>query len=345
MGSLALAGLALTWGYGWVITKYGFDYIEPFTFAALRSLLSVAFLFVLLLVLRRPLKLVAPGLTLVIGLLQTTGFVVFTFWALEHSGAGKTSVLAYTMPFWLLLLAWLILGERLRGLQWPAVGLAFAGLVLVIDPRQLSAGLPSVMAAAGGLCWAGSAVAVKILHRRYTVDVLALTAWQMLLGTPALLLVAAFTWTGMPQWNSQLVAVFAFNVLIANGLCWVLWGFVLRTLSAGVAGIGTLAVPVVGVVAAWIHLGERPQPAEAAGMTLIVAALGLLALMEILRGRRERRLTRELTEAGSWVATSRASGTLEPCSEPLRSTSGTPSSLTATRVNVTSDASTSSRRS
>ena len=55
-------------------------------------------------------------------------------WALESGGAGKTSVLTYTMPFWLLLLAWAFLGERLRGVQWLAVALALAGLVLVLEP-------------------------------------------------------------------------------------------------------------------------------------------------------------------------------------------------------------------
>lgn len=330
LGSLALAGLALTWGYGWVVNKAAFAYIEPYTFAALRSLLSAGFLFVLLLVMRRPLKLVAPGLTLLVGLLQTTGFIALTMWALAHSGAGKTAVLTYTMPFWLLLLARLMLGERLRGAQWAAVALAFAGLIFVLDPRQLTVDVASLAAVAAGVCWAGSAVAVKILHQRHCVDVLALTAWQMLLGTPLLVVIAAFTWTGTTQWGAPLAAIMTFNVVLANGVAWVLWTFVLRTLAAGAAGIGTLAVPVVGVAAAWLHLGERPSPAEAAGMALIVAALGLLAATETIQGRRRRRLTqRLLSEEGESTAAS-ASGTLDSCSAPSPSTSGTRSSRTLT---------------
>jgi len=46
--------------------------------------------------------------------------------------AGKTAVLLYTMPFWVILLAWPILGERIRGLEWLAVILAFAGLVCIV---------------------------------------------------------------------------------------------------------------------------------------------------------------------------------------------------------------------
>jgi drug/metabolite transporter (DMT)-like permease len=49
--------------------------------------------------------------------LTTTGSVGFSTWALESGAAGKTAVLVYTMPFWVLLLAWPILAERIRGLQ------------------------------------------------------------------------------------------------------------------------------------------------------------------------------------------------------------------------------------
>ena len=343
LGGAALVALALIWGYGWVSVKVGLDYAEPYTFAALRSVLSVVFLFVLLLLMRRPLRPVAFGLTLLVGLLQTSGFIACTMWALAHAGAGKTAVLAYTMPFWLLLLAWVFLGERLRGLQWPAVGLAFVGLILVIGPWQL-AGVPaSLIAVAGGLCWAGSAAVVKIMQRRHEVDVLSLTAWQMLLGTPILIVIAAFTYAGMPAWSATFIEVLAFNVLLVNGVAWFLWLFALHALSAGGAGIGTLAVPVVGVVAAWVHLGERPGAAEAAGMALIIAALGILTLREV-GVTRQRRLLIPGTAKGVSADSEppEQSGTLPSCSEPSPSTSGTPSSSTSAAENESSAAPTSS---
>jgi len=42
-------------------------------------------------------------------------------------------------------------------------------------------------------------------------------------------------------------------------------------------GLGTLAKPVIGVLAAWLQLGERPAPLEATGMGLIGTALAMLA--------------------------------------------------------------------
>ena len=198
LGALALALLALIWGYNWVVMKIGLEYAQPFTFSALRTFLGALSLFALLLVLRRPLRPPPLGYTIVIGLLQTTGFVGLLMWALESGGAGKTSVLTYTMPFWLLLLAWAFLGERLHGVQWLAVALALAGLVLVLEPWHLQGGFSSALAVAGGFCWAASAVVVKRLQARHEVDVLSLTTWQMLFGSLPLVLIAALTWQGGP---------------------------------------------------------------------------------------------------------------------------------------------------
>lgn len=70
-----------------------------------------------------------------------------------------------------------------------------------------------------------------------------------------------------------------------SGLAWVLWTRALHCLPAGAAGMGTLAVPVIGVAAAWIVLGERPVATEAAGIVLIVIALAALAAHELAAGR------------------------------------------------------------
>jgi len=127
LAALALLALAPVWGYNWVVMKVGLRYSQPFTFSALRTFFGAVILFIVLAILRRPLRPRALGLTTVLGLLQTTGFVGLAMWALESGGAAKTSILIYTMPFWLLLMAWLVLGERLGKMQWAAVALASPG--------------------------------------------------------------------------------------------------------------------------------------------------------------------------------------------------------------------------
>jgi drug/metabolite transporter (DMT)-like permease len=285
LGILALVVLGPVWGYGWVATKVALEYSDAMTFAALRVPLSAACLFLVMIVLRKPLRPPPLGWTMLIGLLQTTLFVGLVITALHSAGAGKVSVLTYTMPFWLLLLAWVFLGERLRGAQWLAVGLAFAGLILVVRPWELEGAASGLLTLLGGLSWAASALVVKLMQRKHTVDVLSLTAWQMVFGSIPLIVLAVLTYGGPPEWTFGFTWGLVYTVVLANAVAWFLWLYALHALPAGAAGLGTLSIPVVGVVAAWVQLGEVPTLVEGIGMVLIIAALAVLAAYGLLAGR------------------------------------------------------------
>jgi drug/metabolite transporter (DMT)-like permease len=282
----ALLLLALIWGYSWVVMKIALGYVQPFTFAALRTFLGALALMVVLPVLKRPMRPKAFWPTALLGVLQTTGFVGLLTWALQDGGAGKTSILTYTMPFWLLLMAWVVLGEKLRGFQWPAVALALAGLVLILAPWRLEGKTSDFLALSGALFWAASAVCAKILRRRHEVDLLSLTAWQMLLGSLPLIAIALATWEGPPRWTGTFIAALAFVAVFGNALAWILWLYILNSFRAGTAGLATLLTPVIGITSAWIQLGEQPGLREGLGMVAIVAALLLTGLWEFLSGRR-----------------------------------------------------------
>jgi drug/metabolite transporter (DMT)-like permease len=281
----ALVLLALVWGYNWVVMKVAMQYADPFTFGALRNFLGAVFMFALIAALRRPLRPKALGLTAVFGLLQTTGFGGLAMWAIYLGGAGKTSVLAYTMPFWLLIIAWPMLGERIRGLQWLSVVLSLAGLVFVLGPWNLDGLTSSLLAVAAGVLWAAGSVVAKIMGRREQIDMLSLTAWQGLIGSIPLIVVALLTADSLPVWSASFIAALVYNILPASALAWLLWLYILLNLPTGTAGISSLAIPVVGVVSAWIQLGERPCALEGLGMGLIVAALAVLTAQELCRGK------------------------------------------------------------
>src|SRR5690606_12667662 len=125
----ALALLALLWGYNWVVMKLALQYIGPLDFAVLRTLLGAALLFVVMAALGAPLKPMHVGKTFWLGMFQTGGFVGLISAALVSGNAGKSAVLGYTMPFWVIVLGWPLLEERLHGRQWPAVALILLGLV------------------------------------------------------------------------------------------------------------------------------------------------------------------------------------------------------------------------
>jgi drug/metabolite transporter (DMT)-like permease len=282
---VALVLLALIWGYNWVVMKVGVRYSDPFTFAALRHCLGAVALFIVVAARRRSLRPKAFWLTAVFGFFQTSLFAL-PIWGLYLGSAGRTSVLTYTMPFWLLMISWPLLGERIRGAQWAAVVLALAGFVFVLGPWGLRGLRASLLAVAGGIAWAIASLLFKIIRKRHQIELLSFTAWQGLLGSIPLIVVALLVDHTGPTWNASFVGALLYNVIPGTALAWLLWLYILHSLPAGTAGISSLAVPVVGVLAAWIQLGERPGALEAVGMGLIVAALAILTLRELLSTRK-----------------------------------------------------------
>jgi drug/metabolite transporter (DMT)-like permease len=278
----ALVVLALVWGYNWVAIKVATEYVGPIDLSALRNGTAVVALFAALVVLRKPLRPTPLLPSVVLGLLQTTVFTLLQMTAVALGGAGRTAVLAYTMPFWVLLFAWPLLGERIRGLQWVAVGLAAIGLAFVLMPFDVHAGLAAkVLAIAGAVVWAASAVYLKWLRARYTVDLLALTAWQMLWGTIPLVALAALAAEPAPRVTLTFLAALGFIALPGTALAWLLWMFALSRLSAGIAGLASLATPVVGVLAAWMQLHEVPSATEWVGIACILGALGATGIVSV----------------------------------------------------------------
>jgi drug/metabolite transporter (DMT)-like permease len=286
---LAIIVLSSIWGYNWVVMKECMKYASPLDFAALRTGIGAISLFAILIGKRRPLRPKAAWMTFLLGFLSTTACIGLVTLALATGGVGKTAILVYIMPFWVLLLAWPILSERIRGAQWAPIILAFAGLIIILEPWHLQSTFISMfLAVLSGLAWALSAIVTKIMNRKYSFDLISLTAWQMLLGALPLILLALVIPDKPIQWTSYFKIGLLYSSVVSQALAVVLWFFILNELSAGIASMGTLITPVIGIVAASIELGERPSITEAGGILLILVALAILSLQQYIQFRQIR---------------------------------------------------------
>ncbi|BCK88510.1 putative cystine transporter YijE [Sideroxyarcus emersonii] len=288
--AIALAVLSLTWGYTWVLAKQALTYAPPFAFAAERCVGAALALIVVLKLTGRKLRLDAPWPTLAIAMAQVTGFMLFQTWALVEGGPGKTAVLIFTMPIWTLLLAWPILGERIVGKQWLAALSTLTGLLLIIEPWDMHASLLSkflgVMAA---LCWATGTILVKRLRARHQVDLLSLTAWQMILGAVPLLLLAGVILERATDWSFSFVGILAFMSIFSTAMCWWLWIYILDRVPAWEASLSVLGTPVVAILSSRLMLGESFKLLEIAGIVLIGGGLAMLSLISWAASRRKRK--------------------------------------------------------
>ncbi|MCG3200941.1 MAG: putative cystine transporter YijE [Gammaproteobacteria bacterium] len=283
---LALILLSLIWGYSWVIIKIALDYADPFSFSALRVAFGALCLFVVLPLSGRSLKPLRVPELMALGVMQTGGFVGLSMWAAAGGAPGRTAVLVFTMPFWAMLLAWLYLKESVQRYQWVTALIAGAGLLLVLQPWTVTGHTQGKMlAVASGFVWAVSAVMVKRMQARAPMDLLSMTAWQMLFGSVPLAAIAALNPGMHVQWTMSFSLALAFNAIATTAIGWWLWLYVLRVLPIGTAGMSTFAIPVIAMLASWLQLGEQPNTVELAGLVLIAAALLILTLIALRQHR------------------------------------------------------------
>jgi drug/metabolite transporter (DMT)-like permease len=276
---IALLVLSLVWGSNWIIMKSVLAYIGPITFSAWRYVAGTAVLFLVLVVSRESLAPTPWKPTLLIGLTQTAGFQALVQLSLITGGAGKMALIAYTMPFWVIPFAWILLGDRPSGRQWACIVLAAVGLILILEPWRVQPALISALIAlAGGFCWAiGTVLSKQQFQKRPDIPFMRWTTWQMAYGAAALVVAALFAHERATDWTPTLFASLAYNAVLSTGLAWALWLFVVQRLPANVAGLGSLITPLVSVLLAWLFLGEMPDAAEFTGIAIIaIALLGVL---------------------------------------------------------------------
>ena len=285
---VALIMLTLIWGSNWMVMKEALANAHPVVVNVQRTWIAILVLFGVLALRRQPLMPQDWRAAAIAGFFQTTINFGSTTMALAGGGVGRTAVLVFTMPFWTLLIAWVVLHERVRGWQWVAIASAFAGLVLVVEPWSWQGDLaPRLWAVLSGFGWAAGSVATKYYQKQRKLDTLNFIAWQMLLGVlPLTLLPLAFDFPET-RWSVTQVALLFYVGAISTAFGFLLWIAVLRFLPAGTASLNMFAIPVIALGSSALVYGERLSPIEWVGIALIGAGLVIVTLVALKGGRRE----------------------------------------------------------
>lgn len=276
---LALAIVSLIWSFNWIVMKQALHYSGPFGFSALRFAIGSVILFGVLLLSRQSLRPPPLVQTALIGITQTMGFQALVQWALVEGGAGKTALLAYTMPFWVVLITWTLLAEKPTRRHQLSIAIAAIGLILVIEPwHDLGGEKSAALAITGGLAWGIGVVLSKRLFRNSSVTALSLTTWQMLFGALGLVVIAVLVPERGFDWTPFFIGAVAYNAVLASCVAWLLWSYVVERLPTHVAGMSSLVIPLAGIGFAWLLLGEQPSAIESLGIITIGIALAVLNL-------------------------------------------------------------------
>ena len=281
-GRLMLVAVSLAWGLTWPAMKVALNDIPPFSMRVGTSGLAVLTLFALAFLQRRDMRIQSPvvGLHLVVaGCLNVACFTLFSAFAQLATATSRVAVLTYTMPIWAALFAHPILGERLNPTRAIALVLCAAGLTVLVYPLIGSSHVIGiVLALATAVTWAAGTVYLK--WAQVKADPMAIAAWQLVV---ALLVTIA----GLPLFEGSLhlwpvhpVALWAlvFSGLVGSAFAYLLWFEIVRRVPAMTASLGVLSVPVIGIVASVLVLGERPTMADVVGSALTLAAAACVLL-------------------------------------------------------------------
>ena len=275
-----LAITSIGWGFNWPATKYLLGELPPLTLRGTTGVVGAGLLAVLALVWRQSLRVpreLWPRLALA-AFLNVACWMVLMGLALLWLPASEAALIAYTMPVWASMLAWPILGERPNLLRVISLVMAFAGLSAIMGGNGLAASmekLPGIIMALGGSVGfaVGTVLAKKLpLH----LPPLTAAAWQIGIGCLPITIVGLLIEKADAAALSTVGWILiAYSIVIQFCIAYVSWFAALARLPASVAAIGTMAVPVIGVVASAIALHEPLGTGQIAALVFTLAGVAL----------------------------------------------------------------------
>jgi len=278
---LLVVFMGFAWGFNWIATRIILQSLPPWTMRTLGVGLGAIVLMVAALVLRTPIGVprVDRLKILIAGFFNVAIFNVCSAYAQIYGSTSRAVVIAYSMPIWASLLARILLKEKLTPLKLIALSLCAIGLVILIGPLARS-GFPLGALFALGCAWSWAAGTIYLKAVKLVTPTLVASFWQLLFGWIMLAAgVAAFE--GVPHlWPLQasVIAWIAYNGLIGMGLTYFIWFVIVDRLPTITASVGSLLVPVVGVIGSAIVNGERLGLYDIVGFALIFAAAASVLL-------------------------------------------------------------------
>lgn len=278
---LAMLALVVVWGVNFPIVKIAFREMSPMVFTALRFGGATA---LLLLVMRRESGTPVPRsqwpLVIVLGLVGHAVYQIFFINGLARTTAGNSSVILAMVPLFVAMLSAFLRIERVAPRTWIGIGLAFAGLsVLVAGHGGLQV---STTTLAGdfltlfcSLCWAAYTVFSRPLLQ--TMSPLQLTTVTMAAGVPVLILAALPELLGQ-SWGAvswPVWAALAFSTVFAVVVGYVVWYASVQAVGGPKTAVYSNLIPIVTLVASWLLLGETLGPLQAVGAAVVLTGVSL----------------------------------------------------------------------
>ena len=275
-----IAILTLVWGCNWPVLKLGVGELAPLTFRAITLPFAAIGMLLVARASRDAIRIPREWWlrVAVLAFFNIAGWNGFVLFGVQQLPAGRSAIIAYTMPIWATLIAMFVLHEPLNKRKIVGLALGMLGMVVLLgdDIRHIrSTPTGALLILAAAILWACGTV----LLRKWKPPIAqnTLSGWMMLLGWTPLVIMAPFFDPHPPSYLAHLswttwFAIF-YNIFLAGTLAHWAWFTLARTLPVAVSSLSSLPVPVVGVIAGMLFLGERPGATEFIALGLVIASL------------------------------------------------------------------------
>lgn len=279
--SLAILVVAFVWGCNWPVLKMGVTEMAPLTFRTLTLPFAAIGMLLVARVIGDDIRVPRGFWPRLLGLslfniALWNGFVLF---GVQRLPAGRSSILAYTMPIWATAIAALVLHEHVSRRKLVGLALGAAGMLVLLGEQVVvlrTAPFGALMIIIAAISWAYGTVLLR--QWRPTMPQTALSGWMLLLGWIPLAAAAPFfdpqpLGVELAHLSARGWFSIVYNIFFAGTLANLAWFMMARTMPVAVSSLSSLPVPVVGVISGMILLGERPGPQEWIALGLVLGAL------------------------------------------------------------------------
>ena len=211
--------------------------------------------------------------TILMGVLQTAGAMGLLNLSFKTLSASISSVIFFTNPLWVALLAHMLSGERLNVRRLCALGVGITGVVICMGPRGQLDMLGALYALGGAICWSLCTLVTRKLA--FDSSMVAVAAWQMLWGGIVLMLMVPIIGERLDgiQWSSWAVIWSLWLVGPASIGSFTLWFVALQASSATQTSSFLFLVPLFSTVLSVMLLNDALPLSLLAGCVLILLAL------------------------------------------------------------------------
>lgn len=267
--------LCLIWGFNFPVMKVANSYFSPEIFVAYRFTFGAAILLAFMFLRKLP----APprkfwGWIFLTGFFQIAIGASIVQYCFKFLDSGLVSVLNYTMPVWVTILAYFFLKEPLTTKKILGIAISIFGVAVLMNINLTGKFTAILLALSAAVCWAIGNVIMKAKLSK--CEPISMTTWQMVTGA-VLLTIYATTFTDLrADWTLASAGCLAYNAVIASAIAFFLWVYILEHMQASKASISVLGVPVVGVLGGVIFLGEPLTISMVVGMFMVLAGIFLV---------------------------------------------------------------------